>query len=113
MAGWRACGQSEHKKKEKRPYKQSTALLLAGARMVNQNTKKEKTAKKKSHALLLAGAQVVNQNIYYCWLDSTDWLSQSDYRLCMAPPKQSYQRLLAGGLAGALSRSLVSLKGFE
>lgn len=37
---------------------------------------------------------------------SFQWLAC--YRLSMVPPKQPYQRLLAGGIAGALARSLVA-----
>lgn len=57
---------------------------------------------------LLPDAQVTHGNVMYCWADSADWLHGVEYRLSMVPPKQPYQRLLAGGIAGALARSLVA-----
>ncbi|KAK9838222.1 hypothetical protein WJX84_010632 [Apatococcus fuscideae] len=57
---------------------------------------------------LLPAAQVVHHNVIYCWLDSSDWVDGIEYRLCMTPPKQPLQRLLAGGIAGAVSRTMVA-----
>ncbi|KAK9813123.1 hypothetical protein WJX72_009417 [[Myrmecia] bisecta] len=57
---------------------------------------------------LLPAAQVVNHNTLFCWVDSADYMDGVECRLCMIPPKHPMQRLLAGGLAGAISRTLVA-----
>ncbi|KAK9795508.1 hypothetical protein WJX73_001295 [Symbiochloris irregularis] len=57
---------------------------------------------------MLPDAQVTHDNVLYCWIDSADWLHGIEYRLCNVPPKLPLQRLLAGGIAGALSRTLVA-----
>lgn len=46
--------------------------------------------------------------VAFCWVDSADFVDGVEYRLGMTPAKQTYQRLIAGGVAGAISRSLVA-----
>lgn len=62
----------------------------------------------KRFVLLLPGAQVSNDNILAAWVDSASWVESMEYRLNHIPPKQPLQRLLAGGVAGAVSRTVVA-----
>ena len=39
------------------------------------------------------------------WADCTDYLDGCEYRLTLAPPRDPLQRLIAGGIAGGISRT--------
>lgn len=58
--------------------------------------------------VLLPGAQVSHTNILSAWVDSASWVSSMEYRLGHVPPSQGLERLLAGGVAGAVSRTVVA-----
>ncbi|PSC76347.1 calcium-binding mitochondrial carrier S -1 [Micractinium conductrix] len=58
--------------------------------------------------VMLPGAQLTRSNIMWAWLDSSDWLDGMEYRLGHMPPSQPLERLLAGGVAGAVSRTVVA-----
>ncbi|EFN55456.1 hypothetical protein CHLNCDRAFT_133793 [Chlorella variabilis] len=58
--------------------------------------------------VLLPGAQVRHTNILSAWIDSASWLTSMEYRLGHVPPSQPLERLLAGGVAGAVSRTVVA-----
>ncbi|KAK9906889.1 hypothetical protein WJX75_009795 [Coccomyxa subellipsoidea] len=57
---------------------------------------------------LLPESLVTPTNIVYALVDSSDWIEGVELRLCMTPPKQPFQRLLAGGIAGMASRAAVA-----
>lgn len=59
-------------------------------------------------ACLLPSAQLENDNVAFCWVDSADYTDGVEFRLSMTPAKQTAQRLLAGGVAGVLSRTMVA-----
>ncbi|GAB4821098.1 hypothetical protein N2152v2_008144 [Parachlorella kessleri] len=59
-------------------------------------------------AILLPGAQVNRRKLVAAWVDSADWVDCMEYRLNHIPPTQPLERLLAGGVAGAVSRTVVA-----
>lgn len=59
-------------------------------------------------AVLLPQNQLSQKSIITNWIDSADWISGIEYRLSLVPPKQWRDRLIAGGVAGAVSRTTVA-----
>lgn len=53
-----------------------------------------------------AGTQVSGPGIVLDWMDCASWVDGVEYRLgARIPPREPFQRLLAGGIAGAFSRT--------
>ncbi|BDA49691.1 Calcium-binding mitochondrial carrier protein SCaMC-1 [Coccomyxa sp. Obi] len=60
-------------------------------------------------ALLLPSSQVNGASIVLDWMDCTSWADGVEYRLgAKIPPREPFQRLLAGGIAGAFSRTVTA-----
>ncbi|PRW34020.1 calcium-binding mitochondrial carrier S -3-like [Chlorella sorokiniana] len=57
---------------------------------------------------LLPGAHVSRGQILSAWIDSASWANAMEYRLGHVPPSQPLERFLAGGVAGAVSRTVVA-----
>ena len=50
--------------------------------------------------------QVSGAGIVLDWMDCASWVDGVEYRLgARIPPREPFQRLLAGGIAGAFSRT--------
>ena len=49
--------------------------------------------------------QISNAGIVLDWLDCTSWMDGVEHRLGKIPTREPLQRLLAGGIAGAFSRT--------
>lgn len=62
----------------------------------------------KRFALLLPANQVRGRGILFAMLDSADWHESTEYRLCTIPATQPLERFMAGGVAGAVSRTAVA-----
>lgn len=62
----------------------------------------------KRFALLLPANQVRGRGILIAMLDSADWHESTEYRLCTIPATQPLERFMAGGVAGAVSRTAVA-----
>lgn len=62
----------------------------------------------KRFVILLPQNQLSHGAIISTWLDSADWSTGIAYRLTLTPPRQWRDRLVAGGLAGAVSRTTVA-----
>mmetsp|Transcript_9066 Transcript_9066/g.27222 ORF Transcript_9066/g.27222 Transcript_9066/m.27222 type:complete len:424 (+) Transcript_9066:234-1505(+) len=58
--------------------------------------------------VLLPQNQLSGGGIITNWIDSADWATGIEYRLSMTPPQQWRDRLIAGGVAGAVSRTTVA-----
>lgn len=58
--------------------------------------------------VLLPQNQLSHGGIIASWSDSADWVTGIAYRLNMTPPQQWRDRLIAGGVAGAVSRTTVA-----
>lgn len=58
--------------------------------------------------VLLPGSQARAAGITSAWLDSADWVESMEYRLSHVPPSEPLERFLAGGVAGAASRTVVA-----
>ena len=52
-----------------------------------------------------AHVQISNAGIVLDWLDCTSWMDGVEHRLGKIPTREPLQRLLAGGIAGAFSRT--------
>lgn len=53
--------------------------------------------------------QMSSSSIVLDWMDCVSWIDGVEYRLGKIPTKEPLQRLLAGGVAGAFSRTGVPL----
>lgn len=62
----------------------------------------------KRFAVLLPANQVRGRGILIAMLDSADWHESTEYRLCTIPATQPLERFMAGGVAGAVSRTAVA-----
>ena len=55
--------------------------------------------------------QISNAGIVLDWLDCTSWMDGVEHRLGKIPTREPLQRLLAGGIAGAFSRTGIQMNG--
>lgn len=58
--------------------------------------------------IMLPSAQVRSSHILVAWIDSADWVEESHYRLTHIPHTHSIEVFMAGGVAGAVSRTVVA-----
>ncbi len=62
----------------------------------------------KRFAVLLPQNHMRGRGILAAMMDSADWHESMEYRLCHIPASQPVARFLAGGVAGAVSRTVVA-----
>ena len=52
--------------------------------------------------------QISDQQLLYSWVDSAGWVEGIEHRLTGMPPNTTELRLVAAGVAGAVSRTVVA-----
>ncbi|KAL4444943.1 hypothetical protein ABPG77_003993 [Micractinium sp. CCAP 211/92] len=60
------------------------------------------------YMVLLPSSQMGHARVLAAWIDSTSWIDSMEYHLGHVPPTEPLERLLAGGVAGAVSRTAVA-----
>lgn len=58
-----------------------------------------------AHQSSVDAPQITNAGIVLDWLDCASWMDGVEYRLGRIPTREPLQRLMAGGIAGAFSRT--------